>query len=387
MKNTDPINRIPWVVVVALSLLAAFYGGRMISGDSNSASGEGGASAISSSREQLRQGSDSRIWKASTATERTLELIDQLDRCETREDFQQMVREIELHADKSEKQRFLALLFGLWLDEDPVSALSEVRRVELLRRDGGRVSTAFMQWAVKDPSAAADLLKLVLDGRQSDPASAPPFLDGVDPPEFLLSAVAGIAVSDPDLAASTLVGAGDSPVRRLSVEVLLQDWYPANQEEVRKWASSIDEPTSRRLALEVTGTKAGQGDDPSESLAWAMELEDGNDRRAVLLALTGQWSQRHASDASAWVAGLPDGELKFAVMPDVVRQLTVIDPGAAADWLNQYEAAPEMDLSVAAYAKAVQYSNPDAALGSAEAITDPEFRAKVLTAIRKNQRP
>ena len=111
----------------------------------------------------------------------------------------------------------------------------------------------------------------------------------------------------------------------------------------------------------------------------------GDDQLIALESLTGQWSQRRAVDAFEWVGGLSDESLKLALMPAVIRHVTIVDPGAAADWLNQYDAAPEMDASVAAYAKAIQFVNPPAALGSAEAITDPALRESVIALIKRNQ--
>lgn len=368
------------VGIACLSLVAAFFAGRSVPVVSSS---KRAASAEDSPASVVRLGGSRQLVSAgATAAERVLGMLELLDRCETEGDFKDLISLIETRADKSEKQRFLALLFGEWLKKDPIPALSEVRRVELLRRDSGRVGGAFFQWASVDPSAAAALLAQVLDGRQGDPVAKPPFLDGVDPPDFLLSIVAGLSSSDPKLAAVTLAGAGESPVRTTAVEVLLQDWYAADPVAVRDWASSVNDPLSRRTAIEVAATEAGQRDDVRPGISWAMDLSDEAERRAALLALTGQWSQRHSADAFAWAKELADEDLKLKLMPGVLRQFAIMDPGAAADWLNLYDASPAMDESIAAYAKAIRFTNPPAALGSAAAITDPELREAVVSSIK-----
>ena len=374
-------RRILITLGVAISLGVAFLAGKVMTGASVS---EGALLEEGAAGRQLVRSAEWELQGRATAAERTLELLGQLDRCVSSEDFQQLLSSIETRADKSEKHRFLALLFGAWLERDPISALSEVRRVEVLRSDSSRVGAAFYQWASNDPSAAASLLARVLDGRQSDPASNPPFLDGVNPPDFLLSVVSGLASSDPRLAATTLRAAQASPVRTSGFEVLMQDWYPAQPAAAREWSGSIDDAETRALALSVVATKAGQRDDLDASLSWAMGLS-GDDQLIALESLTGQWSQRRAVDAFEWVGGLSDESLKLALMPAVIRHVTIVDPGAAADWLNQYDAAPEMDASVAAYAKAIQFVNPPAALGSAEAITDPALRESVIALIKRNQ--
>ena len=78
----------------------------------------------------------------------------------------------------------------------------------------------------------------------------------------------------------------------------------------------------------------------------------------------------------------PD-DLKFDLIPQVIRSLTKVDPGAAADWLNQYEVSPRMDPAVAAYALSVAAVNPAAALGTAEVITDSDERARVIIKIAR----
>lgn len=323
-------------------------------------------------------------WTSTTAAARTLRLLEHIDRCESNADFRTLLAELETRADKSEKQRLLALLFAGWLQKDPTMALAEVRRVELLRHDSGRVGEAFLEWASMRPDQATAVISTVLDGRQSDPSARPPFLDGVDPPEFLLSMVAGSAASDPKRVASTLSRTKESHVRTPAIEVLLQTWYPDHAADVRQWAQAIEDDHLREAAVSATATKAGQQDDTEPGIAWALSLKNPDDQRTALAALTNQWSQRRAADAFTWTKNLSDESLKLALMPDVLRNLTVIDPGAAADWLNQYEAGPEMDASVAAYAKAIQFTNLSAALGSATAITDPELRQAVIDSIHRH---
>lgn len=324
-------------------------------------------------------------WEAPTAAERTLAILGVLDRCRTDDDFLATVDSIQARVDKSEKQRFLALLFSAWLETDPLAALSEVRRVELLRHNAGRVAERFRTWASRNPDEAAELLGAVLDGRQTDAADRPPFLDGVDPPDFILSLVSGLGSSNPRLAADVLADVAGSPLQRSGIEVLLQDWYPADPAAVREWAASIVDPESRRIALAAAATKGGQQELVAPALSWAADLPAEADRDVALRALTVQWSRRHAADAFAWCRELPDGQLKFSLMPAVIRQLVLIDPGAAADWLNRYEAGPDMDASIAAYARGVQSRNPPAAMGSAAAITDPRLRGAVMRRLSRNQ--
>lgn len=390
MKRSSTSSRLALAVAAGVSLLVAFLAGRGLpvkphSGDGIDQSAAAGPTRPSpGARRDHAPATWREAWDLPTAADRTIAVLELLDRCQSREEFLATIAAIQSGADKSETTRFLALLFEAWLESDPLDALSEVRRVEALRHDPGRVAESFRTWAFLHPDSAAGLLRQVLDGRQGDPGLKPPFLDGIDPPEFLLSLVSGLGSSNPSLAADTLAGSVGSPVRTTAIEVLLQDWYPADPSGARNWAASIADPETRQLALVAVATKAGQGDQPGPALTWAMALPAPRDQEGALKALTGQWSQRHAAGAFAWTRTLPDGDLKFAVMPGVLRQLAIINPGAAADWLNEYEAAPAMDPSIAAYARAIQFINPPAALGSAAAITDSHLRETLTRRLRRN---
>lgn len=390
MNRPATSKRLAFAALVGVSLAGAFLVGRGIPVASSREDGAKRPPAAGSmepsplDRRGRTLATWREAWNMSTAAERTLAILDLLDRCQSQQDFLGAIDAIQSGADKSEKNRFLALLFAAWLESDAPAALSEVRRIESLRHDPSRVAESVRTWAFLNPDSATGLLRQVLDGRQTDPAAKPPFLDGIDPPEFLLSLVSGLGMANPRQAADTLAQAVGSPVRTSAIEVLLQDWYPADPAGAHDWAATIAEPETRRVALAATATKAGQEDQPESALTWAMNLPVPGDRQLALEALTGQWSQRHAAAAFAWTRALPDGDLKFSVMPGVLRHLAIIDPGAAADWLNEYEAAPAMDASIAAYAKAIQFTNPPAALGSAEAITDPHRREAVIRRIKRN---
>ena len=385
MTAASPRSRMAWLMWVAASLVVSYLAGRFLTGGRQMAQPADGGIAPSTVRAEGGMGSlgDGPDREGSTAVGRTRGMLDLMDQCVDAQDFSALIARIDSKADKSERQRFLAMVFDRWLEVDPEAALSEVGQVEVLRHDSARVADTFFQWGSRDPSAAANLLSRMLDGRQLDLETRPPFLDGVDPPVFLLSVVAGLSQSDPRLAAATLQGAADSPARTSGIEVLLQDWYVADAGEARGWAASIDDVNSRRLAVDLVATKAGQSEDPMSGVAWAMDLA-ADERQIAIKALADQWSDRNAREAFNWVAGLPDERLKFEAMPAVLRNLTVVDPGAAADWLNQYKASPAMDASVAAYAKSIRFVNPPAALGSTESITDVELRNQVVALIKRD---
>lgn len=311
-----------------------------------------------------------------TDRDRTRVLLSELDDCVTADDFRGALDQLQFQADKTEENRLLSAFFRRWLEVSPIDALSEVRRVESLRHDILRTSRVFEQWAIDRPDDASELLRKLLDGRQTEASSRPPFLDGVDPPEYVLSLFSGLAIADPQGTAKLLQEVKVSPIMANALDVLLQNWFPENSEAVFQWSSALKQSPFRQEVLSRTAQKAGQLDDVSHGLAWARTL-DSRDQGIALKSLTHQWAQRHSREAFRWVIQQPD-DLKFELAPAVISSLSKIDPGAAADWLNQFEPSSQMDPSIAAYALGISTVNLEAALGSAAAITDQEMRQRVI---------
>lgn len=328
-----------------------------------------------------RDGRPREVFWEGNAGERLLGFLDLLDSCRSRDDFRHAIEVIESRADKSEQNRYLAELFAAWLRQDPRAALAEVRRVESLRHDIIRVGESFRNWAVAHPDSAALLVSEALDGRQHDPSSPAPFLDGVDPPEFLLSIISGMGESSPLLAAKTLQPSLTRGVGTAGLEVLLQDWYPQDSRAAQDWAAALTERETRQVALAAVATKAGQDDEVAQALGWAQALPTPEDQQVALAALTSQWSQRRSGDAFAWTSALADETLRLSLMPNVLRNYALLKPGEAADWLNNYQPSLAIDASIVAYVQAIENVNPQAAILSAEAITNSELRAKTLARI------
>ena len=326
-----------------------------------------------------------RSWfrEARNDREQTRSLQDELDECVSANDFREAINRLQFQADKTEENRLLSVLFQRWLEVSPIDALAEVRRVENLRHDILRTSRVFETWAFENPNEVRLLLKEILDGRQRDSASRPPFLDGVDPPEYVLSLVSGLAKADPNSTANLLGEMSESPVRFHALDVLLQNWFPQDADAAFRWAERLEEGSLRNQVISKAATKAGQADDPKLGIAWAQSLETSAEQRVALGSLTRQWAARHSREAFQWVV-LQEDDLKFHLVPPVISSLMKVDPGAAADWLNQFEASPRMDPAVASYAEALSSVNPTAAMDSATAITEESLREKVMLRIAKD---
>lgn len=317
--------------------------------------------------------SRARFLEEKSALDRTLDTLAWIERLQTRDDFKAGIATLIHESDKVEKERLLALLFEHWLDTNPTEALEEVRRVEMFRAHGQRVAFAFESWSEKYPLEASQLLQKAFLEEEAL------YLDRVDPPEFMLSLFAGLARRDPQLAGSLLTAAPESQIRKHSLDNLLQSWFGDSSAEALEWVEEIavENQELREQAIDTAATRAGLADDLQVGIDWAQDLASPQERSLALTNITTQWSQRDVRSAFEWASALTDEATKFELMPTVIRRLSIVDPGRAADWLNEYDAGPEMDQSIVAYIQAIQHVNPEAAKGSAAAITDPELRTRI----------
>lgn len=316
------------------------------------------------------------VVRMRTDREWSLRLREGLSELKTREEFRSALYRLIVEADKTEENRMLAEFFAEWLEKDPAGALAEVRGVESLRHDLGRVSRVFENWARENPAEAEVLFKKVLAGDRAV------FLDGVDPPVYVFSLFGGLLQNNVASVAGMLVEAEESRVRRDALNLLVHNWFAQDKEALFGWMDGLAESRIRTEAVGLVASRSGQ-EDPHGGIVWAMKFDEVGLRELALRVITGQWAQRQSREAFAWVDGLADERLKLTLMPDVLRSLMPIDPGAAADWLNQFEAGPEMDASVAAYAEGVAAVNPAAAMESARVITDARDREKVMVRIAR----
>jgi len=346
--------------------------------------GENGDTHSSSSnlQEKIIKPSNSHLHflKEHSALNRTLDAMTWVKGLQTREDFTAGIASLIHESDKVEKERLLALLFERWLEVSPTEALDEVRQIEMFRAHGWRVALAFENWSETHPAEASALLQKAFVEEESL------YLDRVDPPGFMLSLFAGLARKDPHLASSLLTKAPESKIRQQSLDNLLQTWFGSSSTEALKWVEQItpDHKKLRQQAIETASTRAGLAEDPRAGIDWAQDLPSPQERSLALTNISTQWSQRDVRSAFAWASTLPDNATRFALMPTVIRRLAIIDPGQAADWLNQHDPSPKMDQSIVAYIQAIQRVNPQAAKGSAASISDPQLRAQIEAELAQN---
>lgn len=315
----------------------------------------------------------------------TLRWIQRIDQCRTNDDYTKALADAEFHSDKTERKRHLSLILRAWLEHDPKAALAAVRNIEILRHDAGRAVEAFVYWAHNSPSEAADLIRNAVANDHAK-SSSRIFIDGVNPPDFVLGVIWGMTRSDPDLTSNLISGLPSGPFRKAAMEVFLTNDFPSSPQRAITWAAGIPDEAARMDAIRMVAEKIGQSDDPLRNALWAKSLGAEAEQTTAVAAIAAQWSQRHARDAFTWAIALEQPRHKWAAMPFVIKHLTLIDPGAAADWLNQFDAAPEIDASVAAYVRVMRDINPEAAAASLDGITNPKLKDSLKNSLAARHR-
>lgn len=320
--------------------------------------------------------------------ERSLQLLDRLNQCTTNEDFQAELAAIQMTSDKSEVARHLGLLFEAWLKIDAQGALSEVNKIQSIRHNFGRVSGVFLQWAQQNPDEAEVLLQKTLNGSQLKSGKSTPFLDGIDPPNFLLSMVVGLGSQSPERAASLLESMAASRVQTSAIEVFVQNWLPQQPQEAMNWATKIEDQGTRELAIGVVSENLGMQGMIKEGLTWALSLEDSGNRDNAAKSLAGQWAQRDPAAAYDWFAELPDEGSQLMIMPELIQNV-MLDRGDEVEaWIKNQEPSADLDPSSIAYTIMLANSSPAHALSEVQIIHDPDQREATYHFIidRWNQR-
>ena len=362
--------------ILTISIIAFFIGRAKIEDNKESHSLDKGEQAREKVRSRSSRVSISDIDYTSgkTDSERSLRLIERLDNCSSREDFQAELADIQRMSDKSEVSRHLSLLFDAWLREDPEGALSEVNQVESIRHNYGRVSTVFLLWAQENPENAADLIKVASTGLRSEVGEDTPFIDGIDSPAFLLSVVVGLGSQDAKSAAELVASMPKSLVKTSSFELLMQNWLPENSSEVMDWVMTLDQGETRQLTLGIIGEKLGQQKTIKEGIDWALSLENSADQQEALKPLVRQWSEHDPTAAYQWFKNVSDETTSLAVMPGMVKNMMLNHEKEIGTWFDEQTPRADLDPAVITYAITLANLEPAQALSKVGSVYDAKQR-------------
>ena len=73
-----------------------------------------------------------------------------------------------------------------------------------------------------------------------------------------------------------------------------------------------------------------------------------DDRALATAQITSYWADSDPSSAAAWVSALPQGEVRDAAIPNLVRRWEIYDPAAASQWANALPDEASRNAAIAA---------------------------------------
>ncbi len=68
---------------------------------------------------------------------------------------------------------------------------------------------------------------------------------------------------------------------------------------------------------------------------WVMQRPEGPARKAAIVAVAQEWSERDPQASAAWLRKIPDGAEHDAAVGEYTSKVAYCDPAAAAEWVTQ----------------------------------------------------
>lgn len=221
-------------------------------------------------------------------------------------------------------------------------------------------------WASRDPQAAA--VWTLANVRSEERRAA-------------TEAIAAGAVARPDEAIRTFqhLIAADSTLASDHGNALVFAFSRAgNYDNASTFAATG--PAEFRAAWLCTAFHSWGSYQPQSALAALDKISDPTARNEARSGLYAGWSGTDPASLVAHAQTLPIGEARLEALKTGLEQWVHLNPGAASNWMDKFDPAPDLDAGAAAVAitPALIAKKPDVAAGWAESITDPELRANTL---------
>jgi len=218
-------------------------------------------------------------------------------------------------------------------------------------------------WAGTAPDKAADWALNLADDNAREAAMASVFAGAVANPDAAIR-VAGLAADkDPDNA----IGFGNS---------LIDTFCEAgNFEAAARFAGNANAGQRSFLLAEAYSKWSALQPEPAAQAALA--ISDPDTRSEALHGIVGGWSAADPVALTHFIAQLPAGGERGAMLGQALQSWVRVDPIAASQWMNASDKGADMDEGVASVAR-MNELKPEVAIGWAESITDKNLRSEVL---------
>lgn len=222
---------------------------------------------------------------------------------------------------------FLSNQFGTvaaqWAARDPDAALQWAHNIEDKEGRQRALSSAYHQWATKDPSTAAQKIDalatedrgvaisaIISNWTSRDPQAAMQWVNGLSREERVNNAstiIGSLAHHKPLDAAAWLEG--------LAAETAGDESLGG---QVRSQASSL--------------VSTWSNNDVEAAAHWAQNLADDQMREGATQQVAQNWARSSPIESSEWIDNLPAGEARDQGVRELANQFKQIDPATAFEW-------------------------------------------------------
>ena len=199
--------------------------------------------------------------------------------------------------------------------------------------------------------------------------------------ELLIGVMKGMA--EPDLAGATELMKELNYVLYLekAASTLLASAWAKGEQTAIDWVESFPDGKARNSAYEALGKRLIR-EDIDRAVEWVDTMEESEIKTKIAKETAKAMVILSSEKAADWVARMPADEARSAGMERVVSQWVERDPVATAEWLNKFPNDQSIDGALAIFSHQIAEKQPQSALQWAQAIEDPERRARVIQYIK-----
>ena len=212
------------------------------------------------------------------------------------------------------------------------------------------------QKLMADPKAALDwmschtnvsgpqLLTLIHDWRQQDPAEMQQYLAGLPEGEWkqavMVTASNEALSSNPAEAVALAMQMNPGQQQAGMLAMAATEWAKRDPEAVEQWLNQVNDPDLRE---QLAGSSAiGYAElDPSQAMDWALQsLPPGQVLDQSLAEIAWTWAMRDPATVGTWVAQFPEGQARQMALENLLSVWGNHDPDAALAWIESLPEGP-----------------------------------------------
>ena len=317
---------------------------------------------------------------------------------QTSAELQQLAQQLDDLASGKTTTGKIAAFFKAWAHLDPAAAFKAASKLKAAEaRDTAIAATL----SGADASASGSLAQALVDlpdgvlsamnkagslgmiiGKWSDvdaPAAAK-FFDQHSQKgmQFTLagsSIARNWAASDPAAAITWATQHPEGPLGGSALSGAISGWWQKDHAAAEGYAlAHANDSDAMQLMVALLGEISR--DNPQRAIAWVAQIPNAEIRRSSETMLASMWSINDPRAASEWAANLPN-EQSARALGSTMSFWAQTDPQAASQWLETLSGT-KRDNAIGAFSSGIVSKDPLTALKWVESIGDPTIRDRTL---------